>query len=66
MKNTYEATDKTYLHMEVHLSQKAESLYLVLKKVDQNADEQLAVNAIANGDTLSFAFDSLSQVTGQY
>jgi hypothetical protein len=52
--------------MEVHLSQKADSLYLVLKKVDQNADEQLAVNAIANGDTLSFAFDSLSQVTGQY
>ena len=39
LKNRYEATDKTYLHMEVHLSQKAESLYLVLKKVDQNADE---------------------------
>lgn len=62
-----DATDKTFLHMKVKLSQDVNSLYLVLKKVGSEQQPQLAVNAIADADNkIAFAFDSLDQVAGDY
>ena len=52
--------------MKVKLTQDVDSLYLVLQKVDSE-QKQLAVNAIADAENrITFAFDSLDQVAGDY
>jgi len=61
------ATDGTYLHMSIRATNSLVNIYLTLRKTDYKPELQLAINAIANErNEISFAFDSLDLVNGDY